>query len=84
LNGKKSNTTYIYKNLTRVKKTQIFNKNPRTPGLVKKKLALATMHLHDMFDMVKLTALSKTHYSRDARFGGKNSFFANQQKQTVG
>jgi len=36
LNGKYSNTTYIYKNLTRVKKPQIFNKNPRTPDKTEK------------------------------------------------
>jgi len=36
LNGKYSNTTYIYKNLTRVKKTLIFNKNPRTPDRTEK------------------------------------------------
>jgi len=36
-NTKYSNVTYIYyKNLTRVKKTQISNKNPRTPDKTEK------------------------------------------------
>jgi len=40
LNGKYSNATYIYKNLTRVKKKQIFNRNPKTPDKTEKKTDL--------------------------------------------